>query len=264
MKKIFTLLLAVVMAVSAYIPSSADEGGVSVHLNGTQISYSESDGQPQIISGRAYVPLRRTCDALGIDIDYNANTKVLKITKNDSTVTHTIGTRVLKSSENYYYGTSDDDYSLVSIVQNGRVLMPIRLLADSIDCFAYWDSDIRSVILKSETDSADGEYVGKWFYDNTWIADGWGGIGMPLNVTISYCDSETIQGEYITQAPDNNDNRRLNVVPFSSQLYTDSSGITCSNAGTSYDYDLDMTIMLKYKDGEPIIQFKEWFYLVKE
>ncbi len=148
-KRILSILLSMVfcmtsvMTVATTAVSAADEV-VPVYLDGNPIKFPANDAQPQIISNRTYVPIRATCDALGLSIDWNSKTETLTFTREGIVISHTM------RSNTVYVNGKATDYDTKSINKNNRTLMPIRMLGDSIGATVEWDNSKRSVLIATE------------------------------------------------------------------------------------------------------------------
>ena len=71
MKRLTGLLLSFLMMVTTLCFPSISFGAtevVPVYLNNKAITFAANDAQPQIFQNRTYVPIRTTCDALGLTI----------------------------------------------------------------------------------------------------------------------------------------------------------------------------------------------------
>lgn len=147
-KRLFSFVLSMVVAMSSVISLSAVTANaatevVPVYLNEKAITFPANDAQPQIIDNRTYVPIRATCDALGLTIDWNAKTETLTFSREGIVISHTMRSKIV------YVNGKANDYDTASINVNNRTLMPIRMLGDSIGATVDWNNDTRSVHITS-------------------------------------------------------------------------------------------------------------------
>lgn len=152
MKKVISILLALTMVISALAFSTTAYGVeyVSVYLNEKAIDFPTTDARPQIINNRTYVPVRKTCEALGLEIDWNSKTETMTLTRNGVTIAHT-----MRSSVVYVNGNAVQ-FDTPSINANNRILMPIRMIAESVGATVTWDDPTRSVhITTTASDTND-------------------------------------------------------------------------------------------------------------
>ena len=142
MKRLTGLLLSFLMMVTTLCFPSISFGAtevVPVYLNNKAITFAANDAQPQIFQNRTYVPIRTTCDALGLTIDWNSKTETLTFTREGVTIAHTMRSKIV------YINGVKQTFDTASINKNNRTLMPIRMLAESIGATVTWDNDTRSV-----------------------------------------------------------------------------------------------------------------------
>lgn len=148
MKRLTGLLLSFLMMVTTLCFPSISFGAtevVPVYLNNKAITFAANDAQPQIFQNRTYVPIRTTCDALGLTIDWNSKTETLTFTREGVTIAHTMRSKIV------YINGVKQTFDTASINKNNRTLMPIRMLAESIGATVTWDNDTRSVHITTQT-----------------------------------------------------------------------------------------------------------------
>ena len=98
MKRLTGLLLSFLMMVTTLCFPSISFGAtevVTVYLNNKAITFAANDAQPQIFQNRTYVPIRTTCDALGLTIDWNSKTETLTFTREGVTIAHTMRSKIV-------------------------------------------------------------------------------------------------------------------------------------------------------------------------
>lgn len=143
-KRLLGLMLSLVMSITSVVAFSAASISaateiVPVYLNNAAITFPANDAQPQIISNRTYVPIRATCDALGLAIDWNSKTETLTFTRAGMVISHTMRSKIV------YVNGEARNFDTPSINRNNRTLMPIRMLGESIGATVDWNNDTRSV-----------------------------------------------------------------------------------------------------------------------
>lgn len=151
MKKLTGLILSFLMIVTTLCFPSVSFGAtevVPVYLNNKAITFAANDAQPQIFQNRTYVPVRATCDALGLTIDWNSKTETLTFTRAGVTIAHTMRSKIV------YINGEKQTFDTASINKNNRTLMPIRMLAESIGATVTWNNDTRSVHITTSDSSS--------------------------------------------------------------------------------------------------------------
>lgn len=147
MKRITGILMALTMLISVMVfpvNVSAVEY-VAVYLNERTIDFPTTDARPQIMNNRTYVPVRKTCEALGLQIDWNSRTETMTLTRDGITIAHTMRSKIV------YVNGEAVTFDTPSINANNRILMPIRMIAESIGATVTWDNPTRSVHITTQT-----------------------------------------------------------------------------------------------------------------
>lgn len=139
MKKIISVLVIMIMLVSAMSFSAfADGGEVSVYLNGSKIEF---DVPPQIINGRTMVPMRAIFEALGAEVEWDSATKTASGKKMGIIVEIIIDNTIMR--KNFCDIPLDTPAQLVS----GRTLVPVRAVSESFGVEVGWDGATKTVTL---------------------------------------------------------------------------------------------------------------------
>jgi|GEM_PF-2583677 len=137
MKKLISLALALLLAVSLTVPAFAAgsrERTVGVLLNGEQVAFP--DQKPVLKNGRTMVPLRPLMEKLGGTARFEAD-KVY-CTVGDTELTFTPGSStvaVKKGTE-----TSSVEMDAICYVVDGRTYVPVRFFAQALGYDVTWDS----------------------------------------------------------------------------------------------------------------------------
>lgn len=114
--------------------------GITVVLNGNKIKF---DVEPTLINNRTMVPMRAVFEALGAEVEWDGTTQTAIGVKKNTTVKITIGKDYLLKNNNIIVLDSP------AVVISGRTLVPIRAIAESLDCKVQWYSQTQTVeILK--------------------------------------------------------------------------------------------------------------------
>jgi len=146
MKKILSILVisALLLTVLAYIipPAVSAEGGIRVFVEGVEITF---DVPPVMKNDRVLVPLRKIFEALYMDVDWDGETETITSTGNGNTIVLQIGNPVARANAR----TVTLDVS--AEVVDGRTLVPIRFIAESIGAQVGWDGDTQTVTVKTNT-----------------------------------------------------------------------------------------------------------------
>lgn len=143
MKKIASLIMAVIMLISLFTFNVSAQENVLVYIDGEKIEF---DVQPQIINGRTLVPMRKIFEELGATVDWDDSTQTAIGTKENTVVKFTINDYTMYKNESAK--TLDVPAQLI----NGRTLIPLRAVSEAFECQVGWDGNgsIVSIIDDSE------------------------------------------------------------------------------------------------------------------
>ncbi|MCD7854431.1 MAG: hypothetical protein LUG66_02305 [Clostridiales bacterium] len=150
MKKIIALLtvIFIVFSVSGFTAFSS-EGEIGVTVDGSEIPF---DQPPVVINGRTLVPLRAIFEALGAEVEWDAETKSIMAERNNIAVLLYIDSTAMTYGE---IGGNAVTVQLdtAPVVINGRTLVPARAVAEAFGCSVSWDSTTKTVIINDSNTS---------------------------------------------------------------------------------------------------------------
>ena len=141
--KILRTLLLIVLAVSillTYPTCLAVDEGIKIVIDEKPLV---TDVAPTIISGRTLVPLRAIFEAMGSTVSWDENT---------STVTAKKDTTIIIIKINDKFPTVNGktiELDVAATVVDGRTLVPVRFIAESLGTIVDWDSNTQTVIISS-------------------------------------------------------------------------------------------------------------------
>ena len=115
---------------------------IRVIINGSQIPF---DVNPQIVGGRAMVPMRTIFEAFGLKVDWDNKTKTAQGEGEGNTVEFTIGSS--KAITNGQEKTLDTPANII----NGRTMIPLRFLSENLGYHVVW-IEKSNLILISKAD----------------------------------------------------------------------------------------------------------------
>ena len=136
MKKI-VLSLLVIMFITSFCEISNAEGQIRVLLNGQEIFFE--DQEPVIVNDRTLVPVRKIFEELGLTVGWDEATQ--KVT----------GENEGKKIELYINSTaakingSGTEIDVPAQIINGRTMVPLRFISESLDKEVTWDGDTMTV-----------------------------------------------------------------------------------------------------------------------
>ncbi|MGE5458906.1 MAG: stalk domain-containing protein [Methanobacterium sp.] len=148
MKRIFIAVLITMMMTLSWSPLVGAYSSPTVYLNGSQLYF---DVPAQIINGRALVPMRTIFEALGASVEWESKTKTVVASKGSITMQMTIGL------SSYYENGTAKALDVPAQLINGRTMVPLRLVAECLQCDVEYDPNTRTVNISSDTNPQETE-----------------------------------------------------------------------------------------------------------
>lgn len=152
-KKLVVLIIAclfIFAALSSY--SWASETDINVQINGQKL---ELDTPPVVAQGRALVPLRGIFEALGAEVDWDAETGMIIGKKPNIQVVLQINNPKAKINN------KETVLDLAPIISNGRTLVPVRFIAESLGAAVRWNSDIQTIEITTNNNAEANRLIEK-------------------------------------------------------------------------------------------------------
>ena len=142
MKKIIISLilsLTALLSVSAYA-----EDEITVTINGTPLV---SDVAPQIVNDRTMLPMRAIFEALGANVTWMGEDKLIFATKGDSMIVLQIdnpkmSVQKIGNDENIGVNLDTPPY-----IKDDRTMVPVRAIAESLDAKVEWLGETKTVVI---------------------------------------------------------------------------------------------------------------------
>lgn len=142
----YIIMLLVVMLpgiLNLQLPSAYAANSIRVFINNTELMFP--DTQPFIdTSGRIIVPVRSVAEAMGCDVIWNGATRTATMSRGRVTVELTIG-----KDEFTVLGVKKK-MNTTATQKNGRVLVPVRFVAEAFGADVVWDSKTKTVYITDE------------------------------------------------------------------------------------------------------------------
>jgi hypothetical protein len=136
-KKITSFILVLILTLVA-IPFAYAADVIAVTINGTPVVF---DTPPQIVESRTLVPVRKIFEALGGQVDWDANTKTATAVLNGVKISLTIDNKVAKKNDEQI--TLDVPPQIIG----DRTLVPVRFIGEASGATVDWDSATRTVVI---------------------------------------------------------------------------------------------------------------------
>lgn len=130
------------------IANSINLNEVKVQLDGDYLDFTDADGEkvePQIINGRTMVPMRKIFETLGATVEWDGENRIVTGTKEDTEIKLQIGSNI--ATKTVSGETKNIELDVTPTIVDGRTLVPVRFIAESLDKTVGWDSDNRTVVI---------------------------------------------------------------------------------------------------------------------
>gem|GEM_PF-5369963 len=146
----FLIVIGILLMMLVTVKAEATESVFTVG----QLHYTKDgilqymDAAPFIENGRTYVPVRYAALAMNVSEDnvlFNADTKCVTILKGDRVCQLTIGSNVI------VVNGIEISTDAPAIIRNGRTMLPLRWLAQSLDIEVSWDALTQTISLTDKT-----------------------------------------------------------------------------------------------------------------
>lgn len=128
-------------------PEIQNTNEISVYVEDRKVVF---DQPPIIQNGRTLVPVRLTCEALGINVEWTQQIQEVRLTKGNKEFAMRIGQSryyTNKNGEGIY-----DYFDVPPQIINGRTLLPIRAVAEFFGYDVTWNGATSSVVIGGESD----------------------------------------------------------------------------------------------------------------
>ncbi len=136
--KRFLMFLAMIICLSGVnMTAFATDNYVTVMVAGESVRFDQA---PVIVNGRMLVPIRAVCEKIGATVSWNENTKTASVTKDNLTLSLTIGDPIMK--------VSDGTFTYLDappLIYGGRTLLPIRAVVEKFGYEVQWNEETKIV-----------------------------------------------------------------------------------------------------------------------
>ena len=149
--KILALTICILMTSACVFASDSAtklRDDIIVQLNGEIIDFTDANGdkvEAQIMNDRTMVPMRKIFEVLGAEVEWDGENRIVTGKKEDTEIKLQIGNNIAtkKISEE----TKNIELDVTPTIVNGRTLVPVRFIAESLDKKVGWDAENRAVII---------------------------------------------------------------------------------------------------------------------
>ncbi len=161
MKKSIALLFTLILVIGILPFGASASENIYVTVDGATLNF---DQPPIMQNDRVLVPMRLIFETLGATVEWDEYNQYVKATKEDISITMQIGNNTMV--KNGQYITLDT----APILLNGRTLVPVRAVAESLEATVEWDGNTNTVIVTTINTTISTQIVTEQFGENIeWI-----------------------------------------------------------------------------------------------
>ena len=100
-----------------------------------------NDVAPEIKNSRTMLPIRFVAEALGADVEWDAKTRVVTITKDGDTI------KIIIGASTAYLNGKAVKLDSAAYIKDSRTYLPVRFVAENLDASVDWDKDTYKVTI---------------------------------------------------------------------------------------------------------------------
>lgn len=134
----------------------AAEQGIAVEINGNIL---EIDVAPFIEDGRTLVPLRGVMEALGARVEYNQQTRSIKVVAENITIELQVGSDLatVTRTVNGVPAAESIKLDVPATIDRERTFIPVRFMAETLGFGVNWNADRQTVVISGTLSEDTGE-----------------------------------------------------------------------------------------------------------
>ena len=142
-KKLLAVALVFMLVLSLVPAVSFANSEITVTIDGQQVTFA--DQGPVIIDGRTLVPVGGVFGVIDFVPTWDGATRTATLTRSDFTIVITI------ASATFTTNGVEHTLDVPAQIVNGRTMLPIRAVLESIGYELDWDSTTRTVVIETST-----------------------------------------------------------------------------------------------------------------
>ncbi len=142
LKAVVTFASGATRSVEKTVAVGAPDADITVTLGGQTVEF---DQKPVVFHDRTLVPMRKIFEALGATVSWDEATQTAKGQKGDLTVEVTVGSAAM------YVNGKAIVLDVNPIVLSDRTLVPLRAVADGMNCTVEWIAESNTVKIEPIT-----------------------------------------------------------------------------------------------------------------
>ncbi len=127
-----------------YYHNDIEYSGAKVRIDGKLLKFDDQYPLLETRYGETYtlIPIRGVSEALDADVEWDAESQTVTISKGSDTMTLFIG------SDTALFNGEETTLEMPAMIKNGRTLVPLRFVMEAFDVEVDWDGDTRTVNIR--------------------------------------------------------------------------------------------------------------------
>ncbi|MGN1318272.1 MAG: flavodoxin [Lachnospirales bacterium] len=118
-----------------------------MQINGEDVNIDENGTSPIISNGRTLVPIRAVAEKLGGSVEWDNDTRTVSITKDSKVI------KLVIDEVNAIVDESNVALDTAPVIMNGRTMLRLRFVAESLGADVEWNSEKREITIKSDNNT---------------------------------------------------------------------------------------------------------------
>jgi hypothetical protein len=211
--RLLNVLVAVLLVAGLLVPSAATAlssttiklwiGNASMSVNGVQKPIDAQGTKPVIVAGRTLVPIRAVIEAFGGSTAWESSTRKVTVTLGKDSLDLWIG-KSQASLNGITLAIDAVSSAVVPVITNGRTMLPLRFVAESLGIGVQYDATTRMITLMLAPQGPPAPALGVSWIIST--MDSTGDVGKHTSIAvdanekvhISYIDLTNGKLKYMT------------------------------------------------------------------
>lgn len=141
MKKILISLCTAAVMLSGVSSVSAANDQIRVKVDTKEISFP--DAKPIMRNNRTFVPVRFVSEALGAQVEWDAGTQEVKMTKGQKRISVKVGSTMVNVDDQTF------NFENAPIIHENRTFVPLRVISEAFGAQVEWRSSEKLVQINS-------------------------------------------------------------------------------------------------------------------
>ncbi|WP_051051523.1 copper amine oxidase N-terminal domain-containing protein [Paenibacillus sonchi] len=130
--------------------ASAASSAIEIRINNR---FADTDVAPYITNGTTMVPLQVTQQIPGSSVQWNNASKTVTLTRDGETITLVAGQKTAK------IGNKEVKLEAASTLKQGRVMVPLRFIAESTGAYVLWNPKQRIVFVAKSSEELKKQFA---------------------------------------------------------------------------------------------------------